>query len=99
MKKVKQNPRLAWNQIDGQIVILETGDTPHFHELNETASFLWLQLTEAKRSEDLVESLIERFNVSKDQAFQDVEEFLGQLSHFNLLTFENNDDLPKETSA
>lgn len=48
-------------------------------KLNHSGAFLWKQLEQEKEFESLVDALTMEYEVSRDQAETDVEEFLEKL--------------------
>lgn len=53
--------------------------------LNETGAFLWQNLLEEKTREELLLSLLEEFEVDKETASKDIEEFIEKLEAANVL--------------
>lgn len=53
--------------------------------LNETGAFLWQNLLEDRTREELLSSLLEEFEVDKETAFKDIEEFIEKLEAANVL--------------
>lgn len=48
--------------------------------LNEVSAFLWLQLTEDKSKQDLVNALLAEYDVDKETATEDVKLFVNELA-------------------
>ncbi|MDF2608761.1 MAG: hypothetical protein K0R92_235 [Lachnospiraceae bacterium] len=53
--------------------------------LNESAAFLWRHLTEGVELPRLVAVLAEEYNISKEQAQVDTENFIAGLQQANIL--------------
>ncbi len=53
--------------------------------LNECGRFLWQQLPKAESEADLVNALLEEYEVERETAAQDVEEFLDSLWKLGIL--------------
>ena len=53
--------------------------------LNETGGFLWEKLSEGATEEQLVDALLENYEVDKALASTDVKAFITKLSDNNLL--------------
>lgn len=64
-------------------------DFQKIFSLNEAGIFLWEQLQKPKSREELTAALTANFEVSEQQAQQDVETFLLQLQARNLVTLSN----------
>lgn len=54
--------------------------------LNSTASFLWDVMSTPQSARQLVQALIEEFDVSEETAQQDVEAFLQMLQKESMIT-------------
>ena len=77
---------LSWREVEGSVVILDLRNSA-FLDLNASGSFLWLAMTQERRSAlDLAQILMSRFGLQEAQAMHDVTEFLARLSGFGLLT-------------
>jgi hypothetical protein len=70
---------------DGEGVIVDTKSAFYFG-LNKTAAFLWekLQTDRQVTAAQLTDALCGRFEVTRDQAAHDVEEFLKHVVEFGL---------------
>jgi hypothetical protein len=69
---------------DGEGVIVDTKSAFYFG-LNKTASFLWEKLQqEASTAGALADALCGRFEVSREQAKADVEDFLRHVIEYGL---------------
>jgi PqqD family protein of HPr-rel-A system len=53
--------------------------------LNPTGSFLWARLEDGASKDDLVEALINRFQLERSRAETDVDKFLASLSEAKLI--------------
>lgn len=63
----------------------QTVDFSRLLHLSETAAFLWHQMREEISREDLLGRLMIEYDVSKEQAEKDLEEFLGELKQLGVL--------------
>ena len=66
---------LNWREIDGEVVVLDM-ERSHYLNLNATGCVLWLLLAEGANRRQLVEKLIEEFDVTEPTAQADVEAFI-----------------------
>ena len=69
---------VSWREIEGEIVML------HLHEgtyisLNRTASALWVALVEGSSRQQLVDTLVNRFEVDGEVATRDIDAFVDEL--------------------
>jgi hypothetical protein len=78
------NPRLAWREIEGRVVVISPEDSV-VHELNETASFIWKQADGGRKLTEIVSLLSHEFGVESAQARMDAEELLALLSQKGLV--------------
>ncbi len=53
--------------------------------LNPVSKFLWDELACEKSFGELLEAMLKKYNVSREEAFADLEEFLGQLEAGGLM--------------
>ena len=53
--------------------------------LNETAAFIWKQIEEEKEKEEIVAALMEEYEVEKEHAEKNVEDFCEQLQKMGIL--------------
>ena len=82
--KLLHNPLLAWRAIDGEVVIISPEDSI-VHELNETASFIWMQVNSARNSSEIAELLVAEYDVAPEAARADTEELITHLEAKRLL--------------
>jgi quinol monooxygenase YgiN len=75
---------LFWRESEGEIVALDAAVARYF-SANSTAAALWQQLRDGATEADLVETLCQRYEVSRDLAQADVTAFLEELSSRELL--------------
>ena len=75
---------LNWREIDGEVVVLDV-ERSHYLNLNATGCVLWLMLAEGATKRQLVDKLIEEFDVNEPTARADVEAFLTSCRENGLL--------------
>lgn len=75
---------LFWRESGGEIVALDAALSRYF-SANPTAAELWKRLGDGATEADLVDSLCERYEVSREVAEADVAAFVEQLSSRGLL--------------
>lgn len=66
----------------GFAFLSNTGDT---FILNETANFILHQIQQGYDKETIVENLMENYDVDKITSEKDVNDFISQIKHFNLV--------------
>jgi len=65
----------VWKEIGQQVVVLQF-ETGAYWTLNDTASFIWKSMVEGCSADEAAERLAAEFNVGKDSAQADIQEFL-----------------------
>jgi len=76
---------LSWTLLNEQLVILDSREKKVFHELNGVASDLWEWLDEVETKEDLVQRVLEKYDVEVRQVEIDIEQFFADLLEKKLL--------------
>lgn len=75
--KYKQNQAVAYRVIDGEAVLLK--DVTML-SLNETGTFIWKILEEESLTEEeITKRLVEEYDISFEEALNDVKLFLEEL--------------------
>lgn len=81
---MKQNPDYILRTVAGSQVLVPVGeatkDFPGMITMNATSVFLWETLSQSQTAESLVETLLSRFDVTPQQAKEDVDKFLHTLT-------------------
>ena len=75
---------VVWREVDGEIVALDVS-TSTYLAVNPTGAFLWPNLVEGASQEELVERLVQGYDVNPEQAALDVKIFLLPLRERGLL--------------
>jgi hypothetical protein len=70
---------IAWREIDGEIVALDAA-AGRYVAINGSGATLWRALLEGATATDLVDLLVQRYDVSQVVAATDVHEFVEQLA-------------------
>ena len=80
---MKQNSNFLLRQVAGSTVVVPVGPAarrfPGMMRLNESGQFLWEQLKSHQTKESLTQAMVSRYEVSTQQAAQDVATFLERL--------------------
>ena len=76
-------------EVAGNYIVVAVGDAvKNFNgiiNLNESAAFLWKLLSKDVTEEQLVEKLLEEYEVEREMAEKDVKAFLDKLTNAKLL--------------
>jgi hypothetical protein len=75
---------LEWREIDSEIVILD-GREAAYLTLNGAGALLWRRLAGSATRDDLVEALLESYEVDRLTAAADTDAFLAALTEQGLL--------------
>ena len=80
---------LIKREIAGDTILVPVGsgvyDSNGLFALNELGAFIWDLLPEANGEEDILKAILEEYEVSREQAQEDLREFLDKLKQLNIL--------------
>lgn len=86
---MKIKPGFVLREVAGQCVVVPVGEEAlHFNgviTLNSSGKILWEALKKDVSLEDLVNLLLSKYNVTKEVATQDVNEFINILRSRNII--------------
>lgn len=86
---MKLKEEMILREVAGEIIAIPVGKTAlNFNGmicLNEVSAEIWKGLQEEKSKEEILEKILQEFDVSREEAAADLEEFLQQLRQNNLL--------------
>lgn len=86
---LKLDKEYVLRQIGDDYVIVPVGkaalDFNGMITVNETGAFLWEQLVKGTSKEGLLETLLETYEVTQEEAERDIDEFLDVLYKNNIL--------------
>ena len=81
--------QLVLREIAGDYALIPVGDTViknnGLFSLSETGARIWELLPQADSAEELVEALLEEYDVDRETLSRDVDEFLEQLRQLEIL--------------
>jgi hypothetical protein len=66
---------VAWQQVDGETILLDLVASTYLG-INHSGSVLWPELVDGSTRQDLVTHLCETYDVTEDEAAEDVHAFL-----------------------
>lgn len=84
---ISQNPNLVTRDIDGEVVIMIPAKGKVL-ALNEVGSFIWNRINGSNSIEDILNAVCHEFDVNREQAAVDVDDFITLLYDKNLLVKE-----------
>ena len=82
--KIKRSKRVVFKEINGVVYILDPRDST-VYTLNEIASFIWQLLKTSRSTKELISLIIDNFDVEKERAKADLENFISQCSEDRLI--------------
>lgn len=83
----KPRQDLGIEHVDDDVLILDKRNEK-IHQLNATASLIWTAVCEGRAVIAIANELVDKFNVSREQAETDVENILQNFVKLNLLETE-----------
>lgn len=83
--KIKvRDDAVVWREVDEEVVLLHLLSSDYM-ALNPSAAVLWPPMVEGTTRDELVERLVEEFELTSEQATTDVDAFLEQCRTGDLL--------------
>jgi hypothetical protein len=79
-----RSDKIVWREVEDELVVLELSTTTYL-TLNGSAMQLWLRLLDGATPQDLIDTLVERYDIPQDLARSDTESFLADLTARELL--------------
>lgn len=80
---------LIKREIAGDIILIPVGKTVYENNglfvLNELGAFIWDLLADAPDAQAICQAVLENYEVSEEEARNDVEEFLSKLKEMDIL--------------
>lgn len=76
--KIIRNPNLSCNEIDGDVVMLSVENAEYYH-LNSIGTDIWNILSTPKKYQELINTLTEFYEISKNECEIDTEPFLHEM--------------------
>lgn len=81
--------------VELEAIILDR-ETDKVHHLNPSASYIWSRFDGYTAIDDIIQSLIEDFNVDPAEASKEVTDLVEQFSQLNLLVACSDADEPQD---
>lgn len=86
---MKIKKEMIHRQLVGENILVPGGnavlDLNGLFVLTETGAFIWSVLPQAETEEDIVNKMLEEYDVDKETAQKDVKEFLDRLRSFGII--------------
>jgi hypothetical protein len=88
-KTYKRNENFVFRKIEKETILVpikdNVGDMGYIYNLNELAAFVWENLDGKDRLLDIKNSIVEEFEVSAQQAEEDLGEFVDDLKEIGAI--------------
>lgn len=86
---MKLKKQFVLREIVGEAVLVPIGESAaRFNGLltvNELGKFIWENIESAKDEEELLKRILDEYEVDKDVAKDDLDEFLGKLKEIDII--------------
>ena len=80
---MKRNTNFILREIAGENILVATGEAAQIFNgmitLNEVASFIWKNIDECETVDKLIASILDEFDIDKETAKRDVQNFTTEL--------------------
>jgi len=81
---LQRNPKQLFSEVDDEIVMLSVENSEYYH-LDNTGRDIWNFLSEPHTFGELIDSLVELYDVSAEQCRQDIIPFLKELLEHDII--------------
>jgi hypothetical protein len=81
---ISRSPEIVFNKLDEEIMMMSIKNS-EYYGLDNIASRVWEILTKPSTLSEIVETLLEEYEVSEDRCYADVTEFLMALEEKKLI--------------
>jgi hypothetical protein len=92
-KVYRKNHDVVMRKIAGDLFLIpikgKLADMQRIFTLNPVGEFIWRDLTAQKNINDIRDGLVSNFDVTKETAMADIEEFVSELLQASLITEED----------
>ena len=84
---ITRDPDAAWRVFeDGAVIVSPTESV--MHSLNKAGTFIWEKADGSLTVSEILDEIVDEFDVSREKAAEDVVEFCETLSNKGMLTIE-----------
>jgi len=81
----------VFSEVDGEVIMLSV-ENEEYYALNEVGSAIWRILEEPVTAKEIIDLLLERFEIEKDPCQHETMAFLTELNELGLLEVANEQD-------
>ncbi|MDH5730318.1 MAG: PqqD family protein [Gammaproteobacteria bacterium] len=79
-----QNPNIDTQEVEGEFLVLDR-KKDKIHQLNQTASAIWLMCDGNTSKQDMMRRYGEMFEISSEQAQNDVNDLIAQFIELGII--------------
>ncbi len=81
---IQRNKEILTSDLDGEKVMMSI-KRGEYYGLGKTGTFIWDNIDEPIKISDLVEMITEKYNVNKNQCFEEISSFINDLIEKELI--------------
>lgn len=89
VNSLKINKDVVYREILGEHILIPVGatlaDKTGLFNMSELGAFIWKLIKESKSEEEILSAILEEYDVEKEVAKTDLEEFLQKLKEFEII--------------
>lgn len=89
VKNLNINKEVVYREILGQHILIPVGaaltDKTGLFNMSELGAFIWKLINESKNEDEILSAILEEYDVEKEVAKKDLEEFLSKLKEFGIV--------------
>lgn len=86
---MKTNPEFIARDIAGELVLVPIGTAAKNYgglvTCNEVGAFIWKELENGKTMDELINAILDEFEIDEKTAREDAEEFVGKLKEISAI--------------
>lgn len=86
---MKINKEVVYREILGEHILIPVGATfaekSGLFNMSELGAFIWKLINESKNEDEILSAILEEYDVEKEVAKNDLEEFLSKLKEFGIV--------------
>ena len=75
---------VTWRDVDEEMIVLHL-PTGKYYTFNNTGHLVWQQLAEGKDTSDITVQIMDKYEVDKETATNDLSAFISGLKEHNLI--------------
>lgn len=80
-----RSPSALWTELDGQFMLMNI-ENGSYYEMTGIGGVIWHMLETPRSEADIVEAIIDRYQVGREQCAHDVRAFLDKLVATHVVT-------------